>query len=106
MRKSGSIEPVGSVASHSTSACAAFLRVRLQLPWPSPVSGSLKLLVELLHGEPFDRRWFTETVKRAPFDVDSKVWVSAGRLPRSFQRGSMASLSSLQAPIGVTFSGL
>ncbi len=47
---------VGSPAIQSTSASAASTRVWLQLPWPSPVSGSPS------QAEPFDLRWLTITV--------------------------------------------
>ena len=85
-RKSGSPLPVGSVASQSTSALAALVRVTLQLPGPSPVSGS----PTALQSEPFDLRWLTTTVSRAPVAVRSKVWASDGRLSVSMKRGSIA----------------
>ena len=60
IRKSRSPLPVGSVASQSTRACGGRVRVPLQLPWPSPASGSPMSA----HAEPFDFRWLTATVKR------------------------------------------
>ena len=72
IRKSGSPLPVGSVASQSTSACAAARRVTLQLPWPSPASGS----PTSSQAEPFDLRWLTTTVNRAPVAFSSNVWAS------------------------------
>jgi hypothetical protein len=96
IRKSGSLLPVGSVASQSTSACAAALRVWLQFPWPSPVSGSPS------HADPLDLRWLIATVKRAPVAITSKVWASAGRLRVSMNRGSTALVRSLKSPNGLT----
>ena len=101
IRKSGSPLPVGSLASQSTSACAAALRVLLQLPWPSPASGSSGV-----HAEPFDLRWFTATVKRSPVAFTWKVWASTGRFRVSMKRGSTAEVSTLNVPTGVTFAGL
>ena len=59
IRKSSSPLPSGRSASQLASAVAALVRVTLQLPWPSPVSGS----PTALQSEPFDFRWFTTTVK-------------------------------------------
>src|SRR5262249_4500563 len=101
IRKSGSPLAVGSVASQSTSASAAALRVWLQLPWPSPRSGS----PTSLQSEPFDLRWLTTTVKRAPVAFTSNVCASDGRLVVSTKRGSTAVVSSLYAPTGVTTDG-
>ena len=101
IRKSGSPLPVGSVASQSTSASAAALRVWLQLPWPSPRSGS----PTSLQSEPFDLRWFTTTVNRAPVALTWKVCASDGRLFVSMKRGSTALFRSLYAPTGVTTAG-
>ena len=94
IRKSGSPLPVGSVASQSTSAWAAALRVLLQLPWPSPVSGS----PTSLQAEPFDLRWLTATVKRAPVAFTWKVCASTGRFFVSMKRGSTAVVRILNVP--------
>ncbi len=82
--ESGSPLPVGSVASQSTRASAASVRVPLQLPEPSPVSGS----PTSLQSDPFDLRWLTATVNRPPVAISSKVWASTGRLLVSMNRGS------------------
>ena len=76
--------PVGSVSSQSTSASAALVRVRLQLPWPSPVSGS----PTWSQSEPFDFRWLTTAVNRAPLALTSNVWAIDGRLRVSMNLGS------------------
>ena len=94
--------PVGSPASQSTSARAAFVRVRLQLPWPSPVSGSPMSS----HAEPLDLRWLTATVTPLEVAVSSNVCASTGRLRVSMNRGSSAEVRSLYAPTGRTFAGL
>ena len=111
IRKSGSPLPVGSVAIQSTRACAARVRVPLQLPWPSPVSlsgstagpGSRSTSRQ---SEPFDLRWLTTTVNRAPVAISSKVCASAGRLFVSMKRGSSAELRTWKDPTGTTTSGL
>ena len=56
--------------------------------------------------EPFDLRWLTTTVKRAPVAFSSNVWASAGRLLVSMKRGSTADVRILKAPTGVTVAGL
>ena len=92
IRKSGSPLPVGSVASQSTSACAASVRVPLQLPWPSPASGSPMSL----QSEPFDLRWLTATVNRSPVAFCSNVCASDGRLFVSMKRGSISRRQRLE----------
>ncbi len=89
IRKSGSPLPVGSVSSQLASAIAAFFRVMLQLPWPSPVSGSPKAL----QSDPFDLRWFTTTVNRPPLAFSLNVWASAGRFSVSMNSGSSAEVN-------------
>ena len=81
------------------SALAACVRTTLQLPWPSPASGASQAL-------PFDLRWLTSTMKRAPSSV-SKAWASEGRL-----RGKLSPpftnatlLSAPVVPTGVTAAG-
>src|SRR3954452_5149863 len=93
-RTSGLPLPVGSPASQSTSARAALVRVTLQLPWPSPVSGSPMSS----HADPFDLRWFTATVTRSRLLVSSNVCASTGRLRVSMKRGSSAEVRSLYEP--------
>ena len=102
IRKSGSPLSVGSVASQSTSAWAAARRVWLQLPWPSPVSGS----PTSRQSEPFDFRWLTATVKVALVVLTSNVCASTGRLLVSRNRGSSADVRVSKSPTGVTFAGL
>ena len=75
IRKSGSPLPVGSVASQSTSASRGRACAALQLPGPSPVSGS----PTSSQAEPFDLKWLTTTVNREPVAFSSNVWASAGR---------------------------
>ena len=60
-RKSGSPLPVGSVASQSTSASAAFVRVTLQLP-----AAGVRVAGAPSQSEPFDFRWLTTTVSTGP----------------------------------------
>ena len=98
---SGSPDPVGSVASQSTSAAAAWVRVPLQLPDPSPVSGS----PTSLQSEPFDFRWLTATVKRAPSATVANVWARVGRFLVSMNRGSTEESSTAKGPTGVTCAG-
>ena len=58
---------VGPVASQSTIASAALVRTSLQLPWPSPASGSSA------QADPFDLRWFTATVTSPPVSMSANV---------------------------------
>ena len=102
IRTSGSPLPVGSPASQSARAWAAFVRVPLQLPWPSPASGSWTAL----QSEPLDLRWLTTTVSRPPVEVRAKVWASDGRLRVSMNRGSTVLSMTAYAPTGVTAAGL
>ena len=83
MMTSGSSLSVGSVARWSASAWAAAVRVRLQLPAPSIRSGSVAPQLE-----PFDLRWLMVAVKRSLVASSSNVWISAGRLRVSTNRGS------------------
>jgi hypothetical protein len=99
-RKSESPLPVGSVASQSTIAAAAWVRVTLQLPEPSPVSGSSGR-----HSEPFDFRWLTTTVSLCPDELCANVWASEGRLRVSMKRGSTAEVMIFQSPTGATEPG-
>src|SRR5262245_5338786 len=101
-RKSGSRLCVGSVAIQLSSACAALLRVWLQLPWPSFKSGSLTSL----QLEPFDFRWLTITVKRSPVAVSVNVWARDGRFLVSMKSGSKALVSSANEPVSDTLVGL
>ena len=101
IRKSGSPLPVGSVASQSTSASAAARRVWLQLPWPSPRSGS----PTSLQSEPFDLRWLTATVKRAPVAFTSNVCASDGPALRVDEARVDGGRQELEAPTGVTTAG-
>src|SRR5688500_10882128 len=102
IRKSGSPLPVGSVASQEANAAAAAVRVLLQLPCPSPKSGS----PTVLQSEPFDFRWLTTTVSFWPDRLCSNVCASDGRLSVSMKRGSTADVIALKAPAGVTALGL
>ena len=77
---------------------AAFVRVMLQLPEPSPVSGS----PTSLQSEPFDLRCCTTTVSCAPFAFLLKVCASDGRFFVSMKRGSVAVVMIFQTPTGVT----
>ena len=101
IRKSGSPLPVGSVASQSTSAWAAVVRVPLQLPWPSPASGS----PTSSQAEPFDLRWLTTTVNLPPVAFTRNVWASDGRLFVSMKRGSSLESRIWKLPTGVTSPG-
>ena len=98
---SGSPDPVGSAANQSTSASAACVRVTLQLPDPSPVSGS----PTSLQSEPFDFRWLTTTVTPAPSATVANVWAMAGRFLVSMKRGSTDESSTAKEPTGVTALG-
>src|SRR5436190_20421767 len=100
--KSGSPLPVGSVAIHDRRAAAAAVRVLLQLPWPSPVSGSFTLL----QSELLDFKWLTTRVTFWPEALCWNVCASEGRLSVSMKRGSTADVISLYAPTGVTADGL
>ena len=93
--------PVGSVSSQSTRASAAAVRVPLQLPWPSPVSGS----PTALQSEPLDLRWLTTAVMRAPSAFASKVWAIDGRLRVEMNRGSTDESRTAKSPTGVTDAG-
>jgi hypothetical protein len=55
--------------------------------------------------EPFDFRWLTTTVKRAPLLFRSNVWAIDGRFRVSSNRGSTLESMSAYAPAGVTAAG-
>ena len=102
IRKSGSPLPVGSVASQSTSACGRRLAGLVAVALA--VAGVRDRRRDA--AEPFDLRWLTTTVKRAPVAISSNVCASAGRLLVSMKRGSTAESSTLKVPTGATFAGL
>ena len=104
IRKSGSSLPVGSVASQSTSAWAAFSRVPLQLPCPSPASGSAGR--RSVQAEPFDLRWLTTTVNLAPVAFScERLGQRRPALVVDEARDRRREVSHLKAPTGVTAAG-
>ena len=102
IRKSGSPLPVGSLASQSTSALAAFVRVTLQLPCAVAGVG----IADVRAGRALRLQVVHVTVKRAPVAFSWNVCASAGRFRVSMKRGSTAEVSTLNGPTGVTFAGL
>src|SRR6476469_4487944 len=63
---------VGSEASHASSALTEFVRTTLQLPWPSPASGTEQ-------ADPLDFRWLTSVTKTPPVALTFQAWAREGR---------------------------
>ena len=56
--------------------------------------------------EPFDFRWLTAIVSRAPLASSSNVWARTGRLRVSMKRGSTPVVRIWWAPTGANLAGL
>ena len=106
MRTSGSPLPVGiggEVVGQRPRRPGS--RVTGQLPWPSPRSGSSGSPASPTQSEPFDLKWLIATVKRSSVPTCSNVWMRAGRLRRSMNRGSSDESSTAKSPTGSTDAG-